>query len=87
MRMLTVALVTGLLLTCLSGHAAADQEKKKEKQVSCGDIAVATEEAGGSLSADEIAAKLHTSVKRGRECMDKLDTPKKSGSEAGQTGN
>jgi len=78
MRWLTVLLAAGVLLFSVgSGRALADAKKKK-KTVTCGDIAVAMEESNGSLSAEEIAAKLHTSVKKVRQCWDQQEAPKKN---------
>ncbi len=76
MKVLTVALGIGLLIPFASGRATAADKKK---EVTCGDIAVAMEESGGSLSAEEIAAKLHTDVKKVRKCWDQQEAPKKSG--------
>ena len=86
MRGLTASLVAGLLLfTLVSGRAFAEQKKKKS--VSCGDIAAAMEESNGSLSAEEIAAKLHTSVKKVRQCWDQQEAPKKGAAPQTKTGN
>jgi hypothetical protein len=63
-RVFTLTLAIGLGLA--SGSAFAE-----EKKVSCGDVDAAMMEAGGAKSADEIAAKLHTTPAHVRECLDK----------------
>lgn len=46
-------------------------------KVSCDKVLAASEEAGGSLSPDELAKKLHTNPTRVRHCMGKTQGGKK----------
>ena len=85
MRALTSSLLAGLFLFSIGiGHAHAQQTTKKKKSVSCGDVAASMEESNGSLSAEEIASKLHTSVKRVRQCWDQQEAQQKKGAAASQ---
>jgi hypothetical protein len=45
----------------------------------CEKIVAAADEAGGSLSADELAKKTNTDVETVRNCLDQADAAKKKG--------
>lgn len=76
--MRTMILGAAVLLVAVgTGPATA-----ADAPVSCADVAVAMDEGGGGVSADQIAAKLKIPVEQVRKCMDKED----AGFPSGDTG-
>ena len=69
-RAARIVVVAGMVVI---GAAAARAESK-----GCDEIVAASEQAGGSLSADELAKKLNTDVQTVRNCLDPK-APKPSG--------